>query len=229
MIIKTIKFKVTSTILAIGYLLLLLGGCSQSIEQEERLNNQMVYKRLTLTAEEFAGLFKNKNDYSLYKEINRKYQGSYIPQEALSAPHEINVVSRGITEQKQEIESEKAMRFLLSKNNILQIENYVLAFSKDLSSAKLLYASDYDKFISSKPKNINDIPKNIILKEAFINNSILLTKTRSESDKNFPYAECAYCLTAALVTGCTGFPPGLLELGSCVICAIKLMEYYDCN
>lgn len=202
----------------------LLQSCDQS--DFTNADDYVNCGRLKLTSQEFAKLLNDRKNYDLFKEVYEKYHEDYIPKSKLSKPNEVNIVSKGITEKKREVEALDVINLLINNNNVFQYDEYVIFISQDLANAKLMYASDYDNFLRNNPKDLFDIPQEIVLREGFmLQKNGPLIKTRTEDD--FYSVECTICILAGLAAYC-GFAPGLLELGACIVCYYQVKDYYGC-
>lgn len=192
------------------------------------LKQKTVKERLKMSTEEFIYLFNNRNSYKSVTTVISRYEKTFTPRVVLEEKNtrirsNVSVVDR-------ELSPTESLFALLNENNVFQYGDYVVFISPELNNIKLLYAKDYDSFIKKQPDDIFSIPKNLLLKEILLDNSISnipRLKSGSECDDCIDVAACVYCGVGVIASAC-GIPAGLLELAACIKCAMSLMDYSEC-
>ena len=118
--------------------------------------------RLKLNIEDFADFLDYYFDYAAHLRIHAVYGGSFEPLVDLSLPS-----LRGRT-----IDSKTAISALLNKDRVFQIDDRVVFVNEDFSVIKAIDAATYDLFLKSRPRNILNIPADIVVVQIILEDNV---------------------------------------------------------
>lgn len=218
--------KLSIKLVGISLIILLSQACGETFENRSLIDQD----RLKISRDEFITLISDPTNYDSFKAIKDTYGNSYTPRVSLMKSHTVKCVTKsGITE-RNEIDKNRSFDFLFNRNNVFQFDQYVIFTNNERTNCKLMFASDYDKFIASNPTNVFDIPQNIVLAETIAKEpSIPPLKTRSEGEPSADLiASCSWCFLAGVASACTGGVAGLVDIAMCIKCYYELRKYYGC-